>query len=103
MIAAIRHLGRLQVVGERTRVQKQPPSAAASCPGEEWRARVDEDDGVDGPCSPASRCPNVVDAERHNERSRPLCKLPRWGWISRRECFRFMASTPPVRSLFVEN
>jgi hypothetical protein len=35
-----------------------------------WRAAADEDDGVDGPSSPASMCDNVVVAERYNERSR---------------------------------
>jgi hypothetical protein len=35
-----------------------------------WRAAADEDDGVDGPYSPASMCYNVVVAERHNEGSR---------------------------------
>src|ERR1700704_4447224 len=81
----------------RPRLEGSAPARAAACEIVERRATVDEDDGVDGPCSPASRCHNVVVAERHNERSHPPCKLARSGWISPRESFRSTASTPPAR------
>jgi hypothetical protein len=83
--------------GGEFRVRETP--CVQNGPTSEWRAAADEDDGVDGPCSPASMCHNVVVAERHNERNRPPCKLPRSAWISRRECFKFTVSTPSARLL----
>jgi hypothetical protein len=82
----------------RTTTTNSAGEAAAACSA--VRATSDEDDGVDGPCSPASMCDNVVVAERHNERNRPPCKLPRSAWISRSECFKFTVSTAPARLLF---
>jgi transposase len=38
-------------------------------------------DGVDGPCSAASKCHMVVVLNATTERSRPKCKLPQWVWI----------------------
>ncbi len=78
-------IGKLETVYRRAIVDHQLHTAARAV---ELQARIQgtiptcvDTDGVDGPCSPASKCHMVVVLNATTERSRPRCKLPQWAWI----------------------